>query len=144
MAALKLHTTFQSNEALLLKDFRSPTSLSRRLSITRRHKGNFYKLQRGPLYNKKQSLSEIFIVILQKSIIILCIYSFVQQEKMLWILLCYKYSKTHRKPQRFHCFFRLFGFFFIGVHTLPLCEPVIHTAICFCKLVLNTIVSYIY
>lgn len=60
-ATLNLHTIFQSNEALLLKDFRSPTSLSRRLSITRKHKGNFYKLQRGALYNKKQSLPEIVI-----------------------------------------------------------------------------------
>lgn len=64
-AILSLHPSLQCNEALLLKDFHSPTSPSRELSILGMHKGNFYKLENGPICNKKQLLPKRFLFYLQ-------------------------------------------------------------------------------
>lgn len=47
IAILNPFTTHQSNEVLSLEGFHSPTSLSRGLSIMRRHKGNFYQGERA-------------------------------------------------------------------------------------------------
>lgn len=47
-ATLNLLTTFQSNEALLLKDFRSPTSLKQKTFNYKKAQGKVLQVTEGP------------------------------------------------------------------------------------------------
>lgn len=112
--ATSAHTPPSKQPAFLTGGFSLSTSLSWGLSIMRRHKGHFYKLQRGPIYNK-QALPEIFMVRLYLFIYLL------SRRKCCGFCFAINIPKTNKVP-KISLFLQIIWFLlYRWIHSVNLC-----------------------